>query len=292
MSKLRLIAFASAAALALVACGKNAAPATDNAAGADQTTASEDNGDAMPSAAAPSESAAPAAAPDYDAIAQAAVASADRPADDVARDAQRKPAETLAFMEIAPGQKVFEVEAGKGYYTELMSRVVGPTGSVVMQEAEPLRKYVADSRPARLGDNRLPNVRESFTNFDQLDAADGSIDLVTWVWGPHELYFYPDGVSLGDPAKSYAEIFRVLKPGGIFVVIDHAAVPGSPETTGGDLHRIDKAIVVNLAQAAGFVIDAESDFLANPNDPMTAKIFDPSIRGNTSQFAVRFKKPQ
>lgn len=284
--KLRILhaALLAGVALALTACGKK----------------SEQAGESAPPAAV--EEAAPAAtgedqamgeagaAPDYAAIAAAAVADSGRPEADRAEDERRKPEVALAFMEVAPGMKVFEVEAGAGWYTELLSRTVGPNGVVVMQNFKGFQDFVGDKIAERLKDGRLANVRQSITNFDMLDEEDGAVDLVTWVQGPHEIYFKPKGASLGDPAKAYAEIARILKPGGAFVVIDHSAESGAPETTGDTLHRIDKAIVMQMADQAGFTLVGESDFLANPEDPLTVGVFDPSIRGHTDQFALRFKK--
>jgi predicted methyltransferase len=195
-------------------------------------------------------------------------------------------------MQVAPGAYVFEIEAGSGWYTELLLHAVGPQGSVVMQNPEGFLAFVGEQINARLADGRLANVTQSLSNFDALSVEDGTVDLVTWVQGPHELYYKPDsGGSLGDPAASYAEIYRITKPGGAFVVIDHSAVAGAPETTGNDLHRIDRALVVAMAEAAGFHLEAESDFLANPEDPRTIAVFDPAIRGHTDQFALRFRKP-
>lgn len=263
------------ASLAIAACAKKdePAPAAD--------TPVVENGEA----------ATPAAEVDYTAVAAAAVADPARPADDRKDDERRKPATALEFMRIAPGMTVFEIEAGPGWYTELLSHAVGPSGAVIMQNPESFRAFVGEQIDARLKDGRLANVRASASNFDALDAADASVDVATWVQGPHELYFTPsEGVSLGDPAKSYAEVYRILKPGGAFVVIDHSAVAGAPETTGNELHRIDRAIVVAMAEAAGFSLEAESDFLANPADDRTLTVFDPSIRGHTDQFVLRFRK--
>lgn len=224
--------------------------------------------------------------------AAAAIANPGRLAGDGADDARRKPAEVLEFMQVAPGMTVFEIEAGGGWYTELLSWAVGPDGSVVMQNPEGFLAFVGEQLAQRFADGRLANVRQSISNFDELDASDGSADLVTWVQGPHELYFVPtEGDGLGDVDASFAEVYRVLKPGGAFVVIDHAAQAGAPSTTGNYLHRIDKAIVIDLAQTAGFVLEAEADFLANPDDPLANAVFDPSIRGYTSQFVLRFRKP-
>ncbi|MEQ8935809.1 MAG: class I SAM-dependent methyltransferase [Amphiplicatus sp.] len=268
---LKVLFVAGVASLALVACGeKTAAPDAPDAA----------------------VSAAPAASVDYDAIAAAAVADSARPEADRANDERRKPAIALAFMQVEPGDAVFEMEAGGGWYTELLSHAVGENGSVIMQNPEGFLSFVGDEINARLADGRLANVRQSLSIFDALDAPDGSVDVVTWVQGPHELYYTPeDGTFLGDPFKSYAEIFRILRPGGAFVVIDHSAIPGSPETTGNELHRIDRSIVVDMAEGAGFMLDGDSGFLANPDDTRTTNVFDPAIRGRTDQFALRFKKP-
>lgn len=243
------------------------------------------------SAEAPAAEPAPVAV-DYAAVAAAAVADARRPEADRADDERRKPATALAFFEVGPGMAIFEIEAGAGWYTELLSHAAGESGSVVMQNPEGFLSFVGEQIDARLKDNRLANVRQSLSNFDALDAADASIDVATWVQGPHELYFTPsDGTSLGAPAKSYAEIFRILKSGGVFAVIDHSAAAGAPEATGNELHRIDRAIIIAMAEAAGFTLEAESDFLANAEDPRTITVFDPAIRGKTDQFALRFRKP-
>lgn len=267
-----------ASAAALAACAKK----TD--APAPATAAEEIAGP-------PAESAPPPDA-DYASIAAAAVADPARPDDDRKDDERRKPAAALEFFKVAPGMSVFEIEAGGGWYTELLSHAVGPQGAVVMQNPEGFLSFVGEQINARLAGNRLANVRQSLSIFDKFDAKDSSIDLVTWVQGPHELYYKPDdGSSLGDPAASYAEIYRITKPGGAFVVVDHSAIAGAPETTGNDLHRIDRAIVVAMAEAAGFRLEAESGFLANPEDPLTIAVFDPAIRGHTDQFALRFRKP-
>lgn len=229
---------------------------------------------------------------DYAAHAASALAHPGRLAGDSENDARRHAAETLAFFQVSPGDTVFEMEAGGGYWTELLSATVGPEGQVVMQNPEGFRRFVGEAIAQRFTPGRLANVRQSWTMFEPLDAADASVDVVTWVQGPHELYYTPQpGVNLGDPARSYAEIFRILKPGGAFVVVDHSAIDGSPSSTGNDLHRIDPAIVIQMAQAAGFTLEARGEFLRNPADPRTANVFDESIRGHTDQFALRFRKP-
>ena len=229
---------------------------------------------------------------DHWGLADKAVKSSSRPDADKADDAARKPAQVLAFTGVEPGMKVFEMEAGGGYYTELLSPIVGESGEVVMQNPKFFDNFLSEAFAERLADNRLPNVRHARGNFDQLDAEDGSMDIVTWFLGPHELYFTPAGIdTLGDVEGTYAEVMRILKPGGVFVVLDHAAAPGSPESTGDTLHRIDPAIVKGLAEAAGFILIAESDVLRNPDDMFDMGVFDPAVRRRTDRFLLKYKKP-
>lgn len=277
LSVLNSCIFAAAAILALAACSRKSE-------GVDTPAPTPIND----SAGAPVES----AAPRYSERAAAALADPLRPEEDRADDERRKSGEALDFFGVEPGMTVFEIEAGGGWYTELLSHAVGPDGLVIMQNPAGFREFAGEKIDARLAGGRLANVRESYSNFDALDAESDSVDLATWVQGPHELWYQPESGTLGDPAGSFAEIFRILKPGAAFVVVDHAAEAGAPQTTGDSLHRIDRAIVVGLAEGAGFVVDDESDFLANPDDPRTNPVFDPTIRGYTSQFAIRFRKPE
>lgn len=242
--------------------------------------------------AAPGRQIAPDAPLDFATIAADAVNSPDRPAADIEADERRKPASTLAFFQVAPGMTVFEIEAGAGYYTELLSRAVTADGVIYMHNPEGFIEFVGEDIKTRLADGRLGNVRQTLSNFDELDAEDGSVDLVTWVQGPHELYFVPsEGVTLGDPVRTYKEIERILKPGGAFIVIDHSAQAGSPETSGNDLHRVDRNIVFEMAEEAGLLFEKEADFLINDDDTLEKNVFDPEIRGVTDQFILRFVKP-
>ncbi len=222
----------------------------------------------------------------------AAIANPERAGDEVADDPLRKPAEVLAFTGVEPGMTVFEMEAGHGYYTELLSYIVGETGSIVMQNPPAFDSFAGAAVARRLDGNRLPNVRHARCNFDELTADDETVDIVTWFLGPHELYFMPAGVEdLGDEKRSYQEIYRVLKPGGYFVVLDHAAAPGAPKSTGGDTHRIDPAIVLALAEENGFELVDQSDILRNPDDNYDLGVFHPEVRRKTDRFLFKFRKP-
>lgn len=215
-----------------------------------------------------------------------------RLAGDAERDPMRKPEETLAFFGVEPGMLIFEIEAGGGYFTEVFAKAVGPEGMVVAQNPESFIPFFEAEMEKRYADGRLENATRSYSLFDNLDPDDASVDLATWIQGPHELYYKPeDGSSVGDPAATYAEIYRILKPGAVFGVIDHSAVAGAPSSTGNDLHRIDKSIVIEAVEAAGFTLEAEADFLANPDDDLQTLAFSGPIRGKTDQFVLRFRKP-
>jgi predicted methyltransferase len=220
----------------------------------------------------------------------AILGAATRPLADRANDARRKVIEGLAFMKVRPGSTILDIEAGSGYWSEILARATGPSGTVIMQNPPAFGARLGALIDTRLATNGLTNMRKSLTNFDALEPAAASVDMVTWVQGPHELYFTPPGGSLGDPTKAYQEIARVLKRGGVFIVIDHSALVAQPASTGQTLHRIDPALTIASAAAVGLRLEARGDFLANPSDPKTKSAFDASIRGNTDQHALRFVK--
>ena len=220
----------------------------------------------------------------------------DRPEIDKKDDKIRKAAAVLQFTGVWPGMTVLEMEAGGGYYTELLSHIVGPEGRVIWQNPKAFDNFMKpEDIEMRFGKNgnRLKNVDRLKTNFDALESIpDNSVDLVTWFLGPHELFFTPeDGNTFGTPDKSYAEIYRVLKPGGKFVALDHKATPGAPETTGNTTHRIDPATVRERAENAGLQFSKASNVLANSTDDYNKGVFDPSVRRKTDRFLHMYEKP-
>lgn len=212
-----------------------------------------------------------------------------RPAADKADDAARKPTEVLAFINLKGGETVLELEAGRGYYSELLAGAVGLNGKVIVQNPPEFPQYYA-AEEARIN-GRLPNATLSKARFVDLGLPTGSVDKVVWILGPHELYYTPkDTKGFGEPAKAYSEIARVLKPGGEFIAMDHAAVAGAPTSVGGTIHRIDPAVVKDLASKAGLKYVEESKLLANPQDDHSKMVFDSPLRRHTDQFLFRFVK--
>lgn len=226
----------------------------------------------------------------------AAVASPGRPAADVARDPLRKPAALLAFAGIKPGEQVADLMPGQGYFTRLFSKLVGPRGHVYAIVPAELAKAL----PKAVDWAKAVAADKAFSNVSVLVLPSASIKAprpldVAWTSDNyHDLYafFGPDEAEAFDKA-----VFAALKPGGVFIVIDHRSKPGaapSPDLTTvwiKHLHRIDPAIVKAQVLAAGFRLEAESAILANPADPGDQPIFVGPMRGRTDQFTLKFRKP-
>jgi len=220
----------------------------------------------------------------------AALADPARPAEDVARDATRKPADLLALMNVKPGAKVADFVIGGGYFTRILSAAVGPTGHVyAYQPAEFIAFQASYGENLKKVAGAYKNVTPLDASFQALDLPDG-LDAIITVQNYHDLYLKP--FPAGTAAKVDAELFKSLKPGGVFLVVDHQAVAGSGTSAADSLHRIDPEAVKKDLAAAGFKFESESKLLANPADPHTASVFDASIRGKTDQFILVFRKPK
>lgn len=227
-----------------------------------------------------------AAAPKVPAAVSAAVADAGRPQEDKDKDSGRKPAESVAFAGIKKGDKVADLLAGGGYFTRIFSKVVGDSGVVY-----------ATTFPPRPG-SPSPSPLETL-------AADPAYKNVKVVSGPPAEIKLPEPVDVVWTSLNYHDIHNAnaqdafnkaalaaLKPGGTYIVIDHAATAGSGTNDTKTLHRIDADLVKKEVEAAGFKFAAEGDFLKNPQDPHTANVHDQGIRWHTDQFALKFTKPK
>lgn len=218
----------------------------------------------------------------------AALAADVRTAEDRARDAARHTAETLAFARVAPGQKIADMIIGGGYFTRLFSAAVGAEGHVTAWQPAEFIAFEDSYGEAATAADALANVDAVRSPIGAPEFPAG-LDLVFTAQNYHDLHMdmFPDDTA----GKVNAAVFEALRPGGIYVIVDHHAAAGSGLSAADGLHRIDVAQVKREVEAAGFVLDGESDILARADDPMTANVFDPSIRGRTSQFMLRFRKP-
>jgi len=228
--------------------------------------------------------------PSYPANIAAAVADASRPQADKDLDAERKPTDMLTFAGVKPGETVVDFMPGGGYFTRLFSDSVGPKGVVYAFIPSELTKISKNPLPAN-GDHpdaARPNVTAIVAPVDDF-AVPTKADLVWTSQNYHDLhdpFMGPADMKAFDTA-----VYKSLKPGGLFIVLDHAAAAGSGVSATNTLHRIDPAVVKTEVEAVGFKFVGESDVLKNPADPHTALVFDPSIRHHTDQFIYKFRKP-
>jgi predicted methyltransferase len=205
-----------------------------------------------------------------------------RPDADKARDADRKPAETIDFAHVRQGTKVAELAPGGGYYTRILSGVVGPKGRVyaVTGRASPALQAIAEARP-----NVVVTV-----------AAPGTIptpEPVDVVWTTLNYHdFKNQKVGAGDGAAALnTAAFNALKRHGIYLIVDHEAGRGVGASVTSTLHRIDSDLVRREVEQAGFRLEARSDMLRHPADDHSQRVSETGIRGKTDQFVFRFRKP-
>lgn len=206
-----------------------------------------------------------------------------RPDADRARDSDRKPAELVAFAGIGPGDRIAELAPGGGYFTRILSGVVGPDGRVyaMASRPSPALQELAAARP-----NVVVTVAEPGTV-----PAPEPVDVVWTTLNYHDFKNAKAGDGDGAAAIN-AAAFRALKPGGTYLVVDHDTAAGAGASQTSTLHRIESALVRREVESAGFRFDAASDLLRHPADDHSAKVMETGIRGKTDQFVLRFRKPR
>ena len=216
---------------------------------------------------------------------RAALAVAERSQENKARDADRKPIETVKFLEIKTGDTAVDFIAESGYLTEVLAAAVGPKGHVYMQNPPFLAEREPKDMIARLG-----NVQTLHVPFTEAGLT-GKIDDVVTAMTLHDVYNgFGDQPGGEAPAVELLKaIYAALKPGGVLGVIDHVGIAGQDNAK---LHRMLPQQARDVLMKAGFTIEAESNLLANPADDHTKIVFDPSVRGHTDQFMFRARKPR
>jgi predicted methyltransferase len=220
-----------------------------------------------------------------------AVGSPNRPSEDQQRDGNRKPGEVLTYIGIKPGEKVVDFIPGTGYYSRILAGAVGPQGHVYGFYPAELKNFIKRPLPGN-GEtpfDKYPNYTVIVSPVNEL-APPGPVDLVFLSLNYHDLhdpFFEP-----ADVAKINKAVFAALKPGGLYVVIDHSAEKGSGLRDTNTLHRIDEDSVKSEVEAAGFKLEGESPVLRQAGDQRTLNVFNPSVRGITDQFILKFRKPK
>lgn len=209
---------------------------------------------------------------------------------DRASDPGRKPSKLLKFSRIKAGDTVLDLFSGTGYYTELISFLVGDEGKVISHNNNAYIQFLGDDANRRYQDNRLSNVDRLITEANQLSLAENSIDVALLALTFHDFYYVSKSWKKIDADDALARIKHSLKPGGLVVIVDHAARSNAGTESAGTLHRISPKIVKEKMEAAGFTLIDEADFLKNPKDSMKLPMGDPRIRGKTNRFVLLYRK--
>lgn len=225
-------------------------------------------------------------------IYESALADSRRPLEETGRDSGRKPTEVLKFFGVAPGVRVVDVSSGDGYYTRILSGVVGSNGSVVANNSG---RRSSDEFKAKYTEqySTYDNVELNFENPEDISLPDNSVDVVLLSLAMHH-WHHDDASGEFTPSLSitrYENILRVLKPGGIFAVIEHAAAPGAGRQASDAIHRIPADIAISDVSLVGFVLEGESSIHANhPEDDVTIR-WTQNPRDATNRVVMKFRKP-
>jgi predicted methyltransferase len=229
-----------------------------------------------------------AAADAYD----AAVAHAGRSAADLKRDALDHPADILRPAGIKAGMRVADVLAGDGYYSELASYVVGPKGKVLMINNAAFDHWSEGPLQERLKSDRLANVEHQTLDLNHMNLAPGSVDAVLLIKVYHDLYWLDTTNEWPkiDTSGVLDQLVRALKPGGVLLLVDHSAKPGSGTTVASSLHRIEERYAVKDFESRGLKVAAKSDLLRRPDDARDQISYKGPAVGKTDRFVLVFRK--
>lgn len=212
-----------------------------------------------------------------------------RSQDDTQQDSGRKPAEVIDFSGVKKGDKVLDLLAGGGYYSELLSRVVGEKGAVTLQIPEAYLKYAKKNIDTRLANDRLKNVTYLLSEADNLQLKKNTYDSAFLVLGFHDMFFQDKGWNFTADTVM-PQVLKSLKKGGKLLVIDHDAQKGSGIRDVKSLHRIDRAFVKSDLEKRGFKLIKTSNVLENLRDDHSKIVFDPTLRRKTDRFIMLFEK--
>lgn len=223
----------------------------------------------------------------------AAVAKSSRPAADLKRDAIDHPAELLRLAGIKPGMHVADVLGGDGYYSEVLSALVGPKGTVLMLNNAAFDGFAGDDRKTRFAGNRLPNVEYRIVDLDHMGLAPASLDGIVLCKVYHDLYWvdptHKDWPKV-DPAAVLDQLARALKPGGVLLLVDHSAKAGHGSADASSLHRIDESFARADFAKRGLHVVATSDLLRRADDPRDQVSYKPPMLGKTDKFVLVMRK--
>jgi len=222
----------------------------------------------------------------------AAIAAPERSAADRERDARDRPAEILTFAGVMPGMKTADVFGGGGYWTELLSRAVGPNGSVLLVNNAPYYSYGQKDLKPRFEKDRLPNTRIRTVETADMKFAPASLDLIVIFMSYHDIYWIDEegGWPEIDAKRFLTQLHDALKPGGALLIVDHQAGAGTGKASAQDLHRIEEAFAKQDIESHGFSLEKSWDGFRNPKDDYSKLVFDPAVQGKTDRYTHLYRR--
>lgn len=217
-----------------------------------------------------------------------------RLAADLQRDARSRPDAVIPLLQLQPGDRVADIWAGGGYYSELLGRIVGAQGQVLLVNNAAYKQFASKALAKRTQGRELPGVIIHDREAENLDLGENQLDAALIVMSYHDIYHVDEksGWRVIDSGNFLGQIYTALKPGGRFLIVDHAAFPGSGKRDAQDLHRIDPEFATADILSHGFILAGSSDALRNPDDDYSLMVFDPAVRGRTDRFILVFTKPE
>lgn len=226
----------------------------------------------------------------HDVVIANAISNPARSDSDRERDKTSKPFEVLSFFGVKPGMHILDLFSGGGYYSEILSYIVGGKGKVVAHTNKAYEQYVEKEIAARFKNNRLAGIERLVSEIPDMKLGEEKFDMVLMVMIYHDVYFVSDNWPKVERDNYFAQIHRSLKPGGTLAVIDHSAKPGTGNSAAQDLHRIDEEFAKQDIESAGFKLERQSEVLRNSDDDRSIQVFDDKIRRKTDRFIYKFVK--
>jgi predicted methyltransferase len=220
-----------------------------------------------------------------------AIADPQRSKADRERDQREQPAVILELLNIGEGSRVADIFAGGGYYSELIGRVVSPGGEVLLHNNQPYLKYVGEALDKRLVGREVPGVVRHDREPADLDLGENSLDAALIIMSYHDLYYAEEAWPAIDVDDFMQQIVRALKPGGRFLIVDHAAKAGTKASVSQTLHRIEEPYARAEIERQGLRYVGGTEVLRNPADARDTFVFDPQVKGTTDRFVQVFEKP-
>ncbi|GFE65714.1 hypothetical protein [Litoreibacter roseus] len=220
------------------------------------------------------------------------MASTGRSNADRSMDEARRAQDTVAIANLATGQTILEIEPGKGWFTGILLELTRDAGTLIAQQPKALEAFFGKEARKRIEKSGQLNAHYSDRSWEALDAADATVDRAVWLQGPHELWFEPQpGLTFGRPEVVFADIARVLKPGGTFTLIDNLAPKGVTQAQAGALHRSVPHLLQEIVQSSGLrLIQEDLEWINETPDPLDIPTYDPKAHLKTRQFLQTFIK--